>query len=334
MLRRCLTAAFAVAFLLPVAARAEPVEIRFARQFSMAYLQFNVMERLGLLEKHAKEAGIPDVKVSWIIISGPSAMNEALLSGSVDIVAGGVPGLITLWAKTKGTANEVKGISAFTSQPIFLNSRSPRIKTIEDFTPNDKIALPSVKVSIQALILQMAAAKKWGPAEYARLDPITVAMSPPDQTIALLSGSTGVDSVFSVAPFQNQQLEHPGIHTVLNSFDVFGGPHTATVGWTSSVFRNKNPVLYKALVKAMVEATDLVNKDLKSASQYWIDGNKSKLTVEKVMEVAGGPQVTWTMVPENSVKFTEFMHTVGTIKEKPASWKDLFFPEVHDLPGS
>jgi NitT/TauT family transport system substrate-binding protein len=28
------------------------------------------------------------------------------------------------------------------------------------------------------------------------------------------------------------------------------------------------------------------------------------------------------------------MHAVGSIKIKPASWKDLFFPEVHGLPGS
>jgi NitT/TauT family transport system substrate-binding protein len=316
------------------AVTARAVEVRFARQFSMAYLQFNVMERQGLLEKYAKEAGLSDVKVSWVIISGPSAMNEALLSGNVDIVAGGVPGLVTLWAKTRKTSNPVKGISAFTSQPILLNTRNPRIKTIEDYTPNDKIALPSVKVSIQAIILQMAAAKKWGNSNYAKLDPITVAMTPPDATIALLSGSAGIESSFSVAPFQYQQLEHPGIHQVLHSYEVFGGSHTATVGWTSTAFHDKNPVLYKALIKALAEATDLVNKDLKSASQYWVEGNKSKLPVEKVMEIAGKPDVKWTMVPENSLKFAEFMYSVGSINEKAADWKDLFFPEIHDLPGS
>lgn len=327
-------AAAALLMLTATTVRAQPVEVRFARQFSMAYLQFNVMERLGILEKHAKAVGIPDVKVSWVIISGPSAMNEALLSGNIDVVAGGVPGLVTLWAKTRKTANPVKGISAFTSQPIILNTRDPRIKTIEDYTANDKIALPSVKVSIQAIILQMAAAKKWGNSQYAKLDPITVAMTPPDATVALLSGSAGVDSAFSVAPFQYQQLEHPGIRTVLHSYEVFGGSHTATVGWTSTSFHDKNPVLYKALVSALAEATDLVNKDLKSASQYWIDGNKSKLTVEKVMEIAGSPEVKWTMVPEHSLKFAEFMHSVGSINEKAVDWKDLYFPEIHNLPGS
>src|SRR5262245_26147445 len=261
-------------------------------------------------------------------------MNDALLSGSVDVVSGGVPGLLTIWARTQGSANAVKGIAAFSSQPILLNTSSARIKHLTDYTEKDKIALPAVKVSVQAMMLQMAAAKEWGQANYAKLDPITVGMSPPDSTIALLSDSSDITSVFSVPPFQYQQLEKPGIHTVLNSYEVFGGPHTFTVAWTSSQFRDKNPALYKALIAAFAEATQTLKADVRPASQYWIDNVKSKMTVDKVAEIAAGKQVKWTMAPENTMKYAEFMHSVGSIKLKPASWKDLFFPEVHDLPGS
>jgi NitT/TauT family transport system substrate-binding protein len=315
-------------------AAAQVPEMRFARQFSMGYLQFNLMEKHQLLEKHAKAAGIPEVKVVWATFNSPAAMNDALLSGSVDIVSGGVPGLLTIWARTQGTANAVKGIAAFSSQPILLNTRNPNVKTVADFTEQDKIAVPAVKVSLQAMMLQMAAARQWGQASYAKLDPITVGMSPPDATIALLSGSGDITSVFSVPPFQFQQLEKPGIHTVLNSYEVFGGPHTFTVAWTSSQVRDKNPALYKALIAAFTEATEMLNKDVKEASQLWIDNVKSKLSVEKVAEIAAGKQVKWTMVPESTMKYAEFMHSVGTIKAKPADWKELFFPDIHGLPGS
>ncbi len=315
------------------AAAAQVPEVRFARQFSMSYLQFNLMERQHLIEKHAKAAGVAQVKVVWATFNSPAAMNDALLSGSVDIVSGGVPGLLTIWSRTQGTANAVKGIAAFTSQPILLNSRNPNIRGITDFTDQDKIALPAVKVSIQAIILQMAAAKAWGRPNFAKLDPITVGMSPPDATVALLSGSGDIASVFSVPPFQNQQLETPGIHTVLNSFEVFGGPHTLTVAWTTSRFRDRNPVLYKALIGAWEEATEMLGKDVKVASQYWIEDVKAKMTVDKVAEVATGPQVKWTMVPESIMPLAEFMHSVGSIKAMPASWKDVFFPEIHALPG-
>jgi NitT/TauT family transport system substrate-binding protein len=183
-------------------------------------------------------------------------------------------------------------------------------------------------------MLQMAAAKQWGQANFAKLDPITVGMSPPDATIAMLSGAGDITSNFSVPPFQYQQLEQAGIHTVLNSYDVFGGPHTFTVAWTSSQFRDKNPALYKALVGAFQEATEMLNKDVKEASQSWLDSQKSKLTLERVAEIASGKQVRWTMVPENTVKYAEFMHSVGSIKAMPSSWKDLFFPEIHGLAGS
>jgi len=316
------------------AAAAQAPEIRFARQFSMGYLQFNLMEHHQLLEKHAKAAGLPEVKVVWATFNSPAAMNDALLSGSIDIVSGGVPGLLTIWARTRGTPNAVKGVATFSSQPILLNTRNPSVKSITDFTEQDKIAVPAVKVSLQAMMLQMAAARQWGQASFAKLDALTVTMSPPDATIALLSDTPGITSVFSVPPFQFQQLEKAGIHTVLNSYDVFGGPHTFTVAWTSSQFRDKNPALYKALIAAFEEATQMLNKDVRQASQYWIDNVKSKLTVEKVAEIASGKQVKWTMVPESTMKYAEFMHAVGSIKAMPADWKELFFPEVHALPGS
>lgn len=159
-------------------------------------------------------------------------------------------------------------------------------------------------------------------------------MSPPDPTIALVSGSGDITTVFGVPPFQNQQLEKDGIHTVLNCYDVFGGPHTFTVAWTSSKFRDRNPALYQALIAAFQDATTMLGKDVKEASQLWIDNVKSKMTVEKVAEIASGKRVKWTMVPENTMKFAEFMHAVGSIKAMPADWKELFFPEVHTLSGS
>ena len=328
------TILLAAALVAPAFGTASAQEVRIARQFSMGYLQFNVMEHEKLLEKHAGALGLKDVKPVWAIFNGPDAMNNALISNSVDIVAGGAPGLLTIYNRTKGTANEVKGISALSSQPIFLNTRSDTIKSIADLKDNDRVALPAVKVSIQAVVLQMAAAKLWGQQNYTKLDPLTVSMSPPDSTIALLAGSNEINCVFGVPPFQQQQLEKPGIHTILNSFDVMDGPATFTVAWTSSRFRDKNPLLYKALVAALKEATEIVDKDRQRAAKYWIEDGKSKLPLDKVTAVISGPQVHWTMVPQNTMKFATFMAAVGSMKEVPKSWKDYFFPEIHDLNGS
>jgi NitT/TauT family transport system substrate-binding protein len=315
-------------------ARAEAKEIRLAKQYSMGYVQFNVLENQHLIEKYAKAAGLGDVKVVWDTFNGPAVMNDALLSDSVDVVAGGVPGLVTLWDKTKGTAAEVRGISALSSQPFLLNTRDPRIKSIGDFRPGDKIAVPAVKVSVQAVTLQMAAAQAFGRSNYAKLDPLTFSLPPPDATTGLIGGGTEFSSVFSVPPFQQQQLEHPGIHTVLNSFDVLGGPHSFTVAWTTRRFHDANPKLYGALIAALKEATEIINADKRAAAALWIEDSKSKLPLDMVTKVLAGPQVTWTMTPQQTMKFATFMHEAGSTKAVPASWKDMFFPEIHDLPGS
>ncbi|HEX5509412.1 MAG TPA: ABC transporter substrate-binding protein [Pseudolabrys sp.] len=326
-------AAVAVVGLMTPAAGQE-AEIRLAQQFSMGYLQLNVMHHQKLIEKHAAALGIKNAKVSWFRFNGPSAVNDALISGNVDIGSGGVPGLLTLWSRTKGTANEVRGISALSSQPFLLNTNNPAIKTIKDFKESDRIAVPAVKSSVQALALQMQAAKTFGPKNFEKLDPLTVSMTPPDATIALLNGRAQITAAFSVPPFQFQQLEKPGIHTVLNSFDVMGGSHTFTAIWTSARFRNGNPKMYKAFVEALKEATAIVAKDPRAAAALWIEDSKSKLSLDFAAKAVSGPQVHWTMTPENTMKFAEFMAKVGRLKAKPASWKDYFFPEAYDLKGS
>ena len=315
-------------------AAAQVPEIRLAKQFSMGYLQLNVMEHRQLIEKHAKALGIPEVKVIWQTFNGPAAINDALLSGQIDIGSGGVPGLLVVWSKSKGTPQEIRGISALSSQPVLLNTRDPSIGTIKDFKPTDRIAVPAVKVSVQAILLQMEAAKVFGEKEFTKLDTQTVSMTPPDATVALLGGKSEITAVFSVPPFQQQQLEHVGIHTVLNSFDVMGGSSSFTVAWTTAKFRDSNPMLYKALIAALKEATDIINKDKAAAGQLWIEDSKSKLTPEMVGKVVAGSQVRWTLTPEHTMKFADFMAEVGTLKNKATSWKDYFFPEIYDLNGS
>jgi NitT/TauT family transport system substrate-binding protein len=336
-LRSLCAAALAAAAITAAAngdARAESHEIRFAKQFSMGYVQFDVIENRHLVEKHAAALGLTGVKETWAVFNGPAGVNDALLSNSVDIAAGGVPALVTLWAKTKGTSLQIKGISALSSQPFLLNTREPRIKAITDFTDNDRIAVPTVKVSVQAVTLQMAAAKQFGRAKYDSLDKLTLSLAPPDATIGLIAGNAGFNSAFSVPPFQQQQLEHKEIHTVLNSFQVMDGPHTFTVAWTTSRFRDQNPTLYKALILALEEATEIINTDKRAAAALWIADTKSTLPLDFVYNVLAGADVKWTLVPENTMKYATFMHDVGSIKEAPASWKDMFFPEIHDKSGS
>ena len=313
-------------------ARAEMAEINVAQQYGISYLPLMIMEDQKLIEKHAKAAGL-DVKVGWAKFAGGNVMNDALLSNSLQFASGGVGPLLTLWSRTKGNL-DVKAVGAINSMPLYLNTRNPNVKSLKDFTEKDRIALPAVKVSIQAVTLQMAAEKEFGPGQQNKLDALTVSMSHPDAQTALLSGAGEISAHFSSPPFQYQQLEKPGIRTVLNSYDVLGGPATFNVVWTSSKFRNENPKLYDAFVKAMEEATAIINRDKKAAAETYLRLSKDKDTVADIQKMLNDPNIVYTQTPQSIMKYADFMSKVGAIKVKPDSWKDLFFPNVHNLPGS
>jgi NitT/TauT family transport system substrate-binding protein len=312
--------------------RAELGEIKVAQQYGISYLPLMLMEEQKLIEKHAKAAGI-DVKVGWARFAGGNVMNDALLSNSLQFASGGVGPLVTLWSRTKGNL-DVKAVSAINSMPLYLNTRNPNVKTIKDFTEKDRIALPAVKVSIQAVTLQMAAEKAFGEGQQGKLDALTVSLAHPDAQVALLSGASEITAHFGSPPFQYQQLEKPGIHTVLNSYDVLGGPATFNVVWTTSKFRAENPKLYDAFVKALDEATAQINRDKKAAAEAYLRISKDKDTVADILAMLNDPAIVYTTTPQNVMKYVDFMAKVGAIKVKPESWKDLFFPNIHGAAGS
>src|SRR5258708_5531363 len=171
--RRASALLMVLAVALQATARAELDEVTAAQQFGVSFLPMMLMERDALVEKHARAAGLPKLKVNWTKVAGPAVMNDGLISGTMQFAALGAPSLITLWSKTKSNIG-VMGMAAMTSYPLFLNTRDPAVKSIQNFSDKDKIAVPSVKISTQAIMLQMAAAAAWGDGAYERLDPLTV----------------------------------------------------------------------------------------------------------------------------------------------------------------
>ena len=331
MIHRMLPLLLLLAATLP--ARAEMSEINVAQQYGVSFLPLMVMERDKLVEKHAKAEGMGDVKVNWVKVAGPSVMNDGVISGAIQFIAVGAPSLITLWDKTQSNV-QVKGVSAMTTYPLYLNVRNPSLKSIRDFSDKDKIAVPSIKVSTQAIMLQMAAAKEFGDANYARLDPWTVGLSHPDGLLAITNNSGGVDAHFTTSPFHEQEMKIPGMRTLTTSYEILGGPATAVVIAASTKYRDANPKSYKAFYDALKEAIDSINKDKRVAAKVYLEQAKdSKNSVEDIYGMISAADYAYTLTPQKVGKTADFMYKIGAIKTKPGSWKDFFFPEVQNLPG-
>ena len=316
------------------AVRAEVSELKVAKQYGISYLPLMLMEADKLVEKQAAAAGLGDLKVEWVTLSSGAAMNDATLSGSLHFASGGVGPLATIWARTSGAA-DVKAATAMNAMPLFLNVRNPAAKSLKDLSEKDKIALPAVKVSIQAVTLQMAAEKEFGAGNHDKLDHLTIAMSHPDAQAALLSGASEVTGHFSSPPFQYQQLKTSGIKTLISSYDVLGGPATFNLVWTTAKFHAENPKTYGAFLKAFEEAIGAINGNKKGAAQRYLDIAKDRRsTHEEILAMLEDPAIEFTMTPKNVMKYVEFMHRTGTLKVKPSSWKDMFLPNAHAMPGS
>jgi len=325
----CVVAAFG----LPVAASAEVKEVQIARGFAIPHLPIMIMEHDKLLEKHALAAGLGDIRVTYSTIGGGSVMNDSLISGALSFGVGGPPPMLTLWDKTR-SGIRVKGVCAEATMPLLLNTRNPNLKTVKDLTERDKIAVGAVKVSIQARLLQMAAAKAFGDAEFARFDALTVGMNSPDASAALRSGAGEVNTNFSLPPFQYAELKVPGIHTLVSSNDIMGGPHTFTMVYATSTFHDANPKTFQAFLAAIKEAIAIINRDKNGVARTYLEMTNSKEAVADIVAILDDPLVQFTMTPVGTMKFADFMYRIEALKNKPNSWQDYFFEEIQNLPGS
>jgi NitT/TauT family transport system substrate-binding protein len=314
---------------------AEAAQVRIARQYGLPYLSMMVMERQGLIEKHGAEQGLPGLRAQWTTLGGTSALTDGLLSGQLDFIVPGVPALVTLWDKTVGTAQEVRALSAVQSMPFVLVTRNPAVRSIADFGEGDRIALPAVKISAQAVALQMAAAKQWGFEAYDRLDALTVTLPHPDAVTALLAGNSPITSHYTVSPFQYYELANPALHAVLKSYDTLGGKHSNGVLVGTKRFRDANPKVCAAVFAAQEEANAFIAAHPREAAEIYIAmAGETRSPPDEIARMVADPDVEYTTTPRQLMAFVDFMRKVGRVKHAPQSWTDLFLPEAQALSGS
>ena len=310
---------------------AEATEFHIARQPGVVYLQPIIMEEKKLIERHAAALGLNDVKMRWSIITSGGVMTEAVISSSIDLAITGISNMLLLWNRTNGEARSVAGVAGV---PFLLLTRNPNVKTVKDFGPDDRIAVPTIRASMQAMMLGMALEQAYGPGAHGKLDGNQVQLGHPDALQALLNPRHEVNSHFSIPPFQDIALKAPNVHAVLNSIDVLGGPATITNAWARQKFVDANPLKIKAFIAALDEASDFIAKDPKGAAEIYLAVTKEKISADELVAVIKQPGSVFSSTLQRSMLWADYMHRIGLIKVKPASWKDYVFPATQDRAGS
>ena len=311
----------------------ETAALRVMRPADLTALPLLVMQHEHMIERVAEQMGLGAVKVEWIT-QGKTGPIEALAAGQTDLTAAEIAPFVIAADNTAGTPGEVRGLAALAERPYVLVARKAGIATIRDFHAGDHIAVPALKTSGPALMLEMAAAQEWGVEHHDKLDALLVARPDDAASDALQSGKGNLDAHFSQPPYSDDELASPGIHRVMDSFDI-AGPHSAAALAMTARFHDSNPKLCVAILAALEQADDLIKNKPGSAAEIYASVAKDQdVAVEDLTDMIGDPDLAYRTAPSGLMRLAEFMHRLGRLKRKPGSWKDLFFPEARDLPGS
>lgn len=329
-----LAAAGAAVMASPSILRAQaPLTVKFAQQRGLLYIPVDVMVTGGILQKEADKLGLGKIEASAQALSGPGPILDALLSGAADYGTSALPSLLTLWEKTKGSANEVRAVGTVSNGAMTLYTINPDVKSLKDFTDKDRIAVPTVKLSFNAMMLQMAAEQELGDPH--KLDHLTVSLGHPDAVTAL-SGGAGKATItahIAVQPFTDRGLKIPGAHVITDSRKVFGGPLTQITLLATKQTKEKNPKLFQAVGNALQEAIKVANADKRAAAQLWKDVHKAPDSIDDLVAQLNDPGFEFTSKPQRITHFSGFLNRIGTMKAKVGDWKDLFWETAHNQQG-
>lgn len=314
-------------------ARAEPERknIRIAIQFGIGYLPIIIASEEKLFDKRFQEAGLADTQVSLLQFSGAPALSDAMLSRNVDLATYGTTGFLVAWDKTRGNLN-IKGLCSIATMQSVLLANRPDIKTIADFRPEDRISVPAT-VAPQAIILRMAAEKAFGPGQQTKLDAQMVVLPHPEGLRALLSRS-GVVAQVTSPPFDSLALRDKGIHKVLTSDDVLGGPSTFLVLATSESFSRENPKTTKAVLLAVEDAMAFINDNRTKAAAVYLQRDDAKFDQAFVEQLLATPDNRYETSPIRIMKYVEFLLATKALRHAPNDWHELFLPLIGDKTGS
>jgi NitT/TauT family transport system substrate-binding protein len=291
-----------------------------------------IMKDQKLFEAEVASRGLNDVKANYVTFPTGAAMNDAVISGSAHFAVSGIPAFATIWSKTRDSKNAVKAAAAVMSEPLVLTTRDPNIKSIEDYKEGNKIALGGVKVSIQAVTLQMAVAAKYGIENFDKLDSLTTTLSQGDGMVAIMSG-TEIDSHFTSAPFHLIELQQPEIKQVLSSYDVVGKHHTSVLLWSGVAFHDENPQVFDAFMSAFYAAQAIIRDNPDQAADIYLRASNEKVDKEFIAGILKDSDFVYSDQPVLMQKYLDFMHQIKSLKQE-TKWSDLFFEKEAQRGGS
>jgi ABC-type nitrate/sulfonate/bicarbonate transport system substrate-binding protein len=306
-------------------------EVKIGIGFGLAFLPVYICQDLKLVEKRGKELHL-DVKASYQRFVGAGPMQNAIASGAIDMGPYGTAPLLAAWDKAKGTRAQILAVSGITTMPLTLLSNRPKVATIADFQPTDRIAMPSLTAP-QMYLLEMQSEKVFK--TYDKWQDQVVVMSPAEAVAALVDGSGLVTADFASPPFTQLALRDAKVHRVLSSVDVLNGKASFLIMGATRAYIEAHPQMPDAIGKAMEDAARIIRSDPRRAAQIYLTHEPSmSLSGPLIEAVLREIKDEFGSAVFGVQAFADFMGRHGELKTPPKSWKDIVAPALLSSPST
>jgi NitT/TauT family transport system substrate-binding protein len=320
-----------ILLLIPVSAAHAEEPVRIGLGFGLAFLPIYICEDLKLVEKYGKDAKL-ELRPSYQRFLSAGPLQEALANGAVDVAPFGVAPLLAAWEKSKDTPQQIVVISGLTTLPPVLLTNRAEVKSLADFRPADRIAVPSASAP-QVYLLQMQSEKVFG--QHDKLRSQIVVLSHRTAVADLLAAKDSVAGYFSSAPFTEIALADGRIHKVLGANDVIDGKVSFLVLGATKAYTTTHPLMAEVVAKAMDEAARIIHDDPRRAAEIYL-AHEPSATFDAAMIASdlGDLKDDFGSAVHGIAAFADFMARHGELKSPPQSWKEIVAPALSNSPNT
>lgn len=297
----------------PSIVRAEtkpPQEVTINYVYGIGYSPIVVVKSKGDLQKL-----YPQTKFNWPILGNLAAIRDGVIAGTVQVGSGSAPPFLIGW--DRGVPWKI--FTNLCTANIEMVAMDPKIKTLHDIKPSDRIALPSAD-SIQAIQLRKACQMQLGNPH--ALDNNMTFMAHPDGLQALISGQ--VVAVYSSPPFQ-QIAVSKGAHVVVDGDQLF--PHASfLMTFINTNFAAQYPDFTQTLFKLLSDATKFIRDNRDETAEMLSKDSGGKIAAAVFREQLADKAVVFEPIPHGVIGYAQFLHQLGLMNKVPSSMKDLELP--------
>ena len=265
--------------------------------------------------QHILEQAFPRTKFEWKILSNGAAVRDGLISGQLQIGCLGIAPFLIGWDR----GADYKLLASLNLVQSWLIVDDPKVKSLKDFTPEMKIALPGLD-AIQAIDLRRGAEMQLGNAHALDANLVTL-----EHSLAMQALRTGqVTAHFSAPPFQYEE-EASSADSVFMTGVVMGTQSTSAAV-ASQMLYDQYPKFVTAFYQALVKETKFVTTQPAQAAAILSADAGGTPSAADFARWLTRKDVVFETTPRGYVKHAEFMKSIGLIGKIPRSMAEIELP--------